>query len=602
MPLTAGCGCSLYGLVCDRAAYHRRAANTACAPLDRHGAAAHAPRAVLCGLLPLLLLPPHLIVLSHCVQLGPAAREHLAEGRVQRQRHDVEEARLRLGDAAARAVHQRAHRQALGLLQVALPEQLLLQQRHPAAMHRARCSQVAQVRALERHLQHQRLLVVVHRLVRLPPAVHRRVRRPAQRLAAAAPAGPAAVELHLGLEHAVDGKVLLHVRRQHHVDDLLADHLAHLVRHLGHEVVLVAVHELEGGRQVVVLHGRAVVVQHGQRVAHADEVVVVHALVLVVVDDGRQVARHQRRLVAVPVVDEAAADDQHVQRLQHVRRVDAVVVRVVGVPVLNLHQELDQLVLVQPPLVHDLAALEQRKRQHGQRPPIRHLVQLERVKLPVVHLGQHAHHLVRHVLGQRNEVAHALLRDGLRLDPQVRQRLVHVLRWLLLNLGRPLAAQQLDQRLRHLVVQHRLAVLHQLLVEVDGLPQVARVQDGVAQVHGLARAHLMPAHDLVQQLERLVRRRVDVDSWLVHGVALRQRLLQLRLQPLVLLLELLFQCLDLGDVLLAHEHCLLMRNGVRERPHLIQHPAVFPWMPLAPPQLREPVAWLVLLEDDAHGF
>eukprot|EP00983_Pelagomonas_calceolata_P131115 1161744-Pelagomonas_calceolata.AAC.10 len=55
--------------------------------------------------------------------------------------------------------------------------------------------------------------------------------------------------------------------------------------HLGHEVELLPVHELERGRQVVVLHGATVIIQHRQVVADAHQVVVVHALVLVIVDN-----------------------------------------------------------------------------------------------------------------------------------------------------------------------------------------------------------------------------------------------------------------------------------------------------------------------------
>ena len=44
---------------------------------------------------------------------------------------------------------------------------------------------------------------------------------------------------------------------------------------------------------MVVLHGAGIVVQQGQRVARLDEEVVVDAPVLVVVDDGGQVAGNE---------------------------------------------------------------------------------------------------------------------------------------------------------------------------------------------------------------------------------------------------------------------------------------------------------------------
>ena len=49
-------------------------------------------------------------------------------------------------------------------------------------------------------------------------------------------------------------------------------------------------HQQEGGRNVVVLHRACIVVQQSQRVTGLDQEVVVHASVLVVVDDSGEVA------------------------------------------------------------------------------------------------------------------------------------------------------------------------------------------------------------------------------------------------------------------------------------------------------------------------
>ena len=57
-------------------------------------------------------------------QQGLAAREIRAEGLVQRQRHDTEEARLRLGDALLGAVHERADGEVGPALHIALDEEL----------------------------------------------------------------------------------------------------------------------------------------------------------------------------------------------------------------------------------------------------------------------------------------------------------------------------------------------------------------------------------------------------------------------------------------------------------------------------------------------
>ena len=58
----------------------------------------------------------------------------------------------------------------------------------------------------------------------------------------------------------------------------------------GEKGILVLAHEQEGSGHMMVLHRADVVVQQGQRVARLDEEVVVDAVVLVVVDNGGQVA------------------------------------------------------------------------------------------------------------------------------------------------------------------------------------------------------------------------------------------------------------------------------------------------------------------------
>ncbi len=63
---------------------------------------------------------------------------------------------LRLGDAVLLAVHERRDAERVVLLAVALPEELLLEERDPLAVHGPRRRQVAQVGALERHLRQAR--------------------------------------------------------------------------------------------------------------------------------------------------------------------------------------------------------------------------------------------------------------------------------------------------------------------------------------------------------------------------------------------------------------------------------------------------------------
>eukprot|EP00955_Chlamydomonas_euryale_P039573 351461-Chlamydomonas_euryale.AAC.2 len=104
---------------------------------------------------------PHLHVCLRRLVQRRALREDVFERREERHDDDLEEARLALCDAVLAAVHERRHGQVCRTLCVALPEHLLLQAAYPLAVHGARARQVAQVGHLERHLQHQRALLVV---------------------------------------------------------------------------------------------------------------------------------------------------------------------------------------------------------------------------------------------------------------------------------------------------------------------------------------------------------------------------------------------------------------------------------------------------------
>lgn len=97
----------------------------------------------------------------------------------------------------------------------------------------------------------------------------------------------------------------------------------------------------------MVLHRRAVVVENGKGVARSDQIVIVDALVLVVMDDGREVAGEEGGVVAEALVHELPAAEDYVQALEDVGGVDAVVVGVVGVPIFDEEEEADELGLVE---------------------------------------------------------------------------------------------------------------------------------------------------------------------------------------------------------------------------------------------------------------
>ena len=96
--------------------------------------------------------------------------------------------RLALRDALLVAVHERRNWVAPCLLQIPLPEHLLLQQVHPAEVHVLGAGQVAQVRALEGHLQAVAMSYICRQLQGVIPAEGWQVHGPSGRVRPTSPA------------------------------------------------------------------------------------------------------------------------------------------------------------------------------------------------------------------------------------------------------------------------------------------------------------------------------------------------------------------------------------------------------------------------------
>mmetsp|Transcript_47405 Transcript_47405/g.115436 ORF Transcript_47405/g.115436 Transcript_47405/m.115436 type:complete len:297 (-) Transcript_47405:1114-2004(-) len=188
--------------------------------------------------------------------------------------------------------------------------------------------------------------------------------------------------LQIGLEPRHNGHVLRHVRREHHVDDHLAEGCLLVVRHAVDEVALWLPKDPKCRRQVVVLIGRPVVGVDGPLIACLDEEVVVETLVLEVVDEGCDEGGEE--LEAANEALHPALGEQHVDRLHHVGHVRRAVVRVVLLPTLDGAQELHQLHVVEVEFLDEVVLKEDVPREDLQGEPVRLLLELEHVEAPLV--------------------------------------------------------------------------------------------------------------------------------------------------------------------------------------------------------------------------
>mmetsp|Transcript_40398 Transcript_40398/g.89714 ORF Transcript_40398/g.89714 Transcript_40398/m.89714 type:complete len:208 (+) Transcript_40398:2089-2712(+) len=110
-----------------------------------------------------MLLHPVLVVLAGHTEDGLRCLVHPREVVHEWQNHKVKEPYLALGHALLGAVKQRGNWHAGRLLTVTLQEKLLLEAAHPADVDMQGRTDVANVSALERHLERQDSLVLIKR-------------------------------------------------------------------------------------------------------------------------------------------------------------------------------------------------------------------------------------------------------------------------------------------------------------------------------------------------------------------------------------------------------------------------------------------------------
>mmetsp|Transcript_124119 Transcript_124119/g.397241 ORF Transcript_124119/g.397241 Transcript_124119/m.397241 type:complete len:294 (+) Transcript_124119:118-999(+) len=282
----------------------------------------------------------------HADRLGKGFQERSEE----RKHHVVEEANLGLRDPRLVAIHQEGDAvEAELLLPVALLEELRLQAVHPAQVLVPAQGQVAQVRTLDRKLQHD---------VRVP----RRSR------------SHGAVTLGLGeaLEVLEQPAVLRHVRGQDQVHDEAPEVEGLLRAQALHEVQLRLQQQPPSRRHVVLLIRAAVVVGDGPLGLRLDQEVVRDAQVLKVVHRGGQHRRehdeatpsgrllHHLHQANFHGIQQAAVCEQHVREVQHGGTVGPIVVLVrVRVACLDSQEILLQLVRIQPEHLHQAMPVDQ---------------------------------------------------------------------------------------------------------------------------------------------------------------------------------------------------------------------------------------------------
>mmetsp|Transcript_3074 Transcript_3074/g.11137 ORF Transcript_3074/g.11137 Transcript_3074/m.11137 type:complete len:607 (+) Transcript_3074:791-2611(+) len=307
-------------------------------------------------------------------------------------------------------------------------------------------------------------------------------------------------------------------------------------------------------------------------------------------DDSRQQSRGD--LVVPRQAGPEALGQKDVHGLKHVRHVNPVVVGVVGVPLLDLQAELEELRVVDLKGLVQVEPGEEVARQHGQGVAVGALLEPEGVEEPLVHGLQDLRdgcagtRLSRRSRGRRLQ--------GLPLPLPLRLLVVVVVQ---LHRGVPgqrpphvgvlpgakrltgdglgVGIEHLEQGQAHLALKAGLVAQQHLLQPVGGA-QVASPQRPLQSAELLLRGLVAP-DDALQQVDGLVHGAVQVEGLAlvpVRAVKLRLQDLVLRAQVVVLSLELQLQPLGLLQVGLVHQDCALVRHGVPRGPHLELHPPV----------------------------
>mmetsp|Transcript_47754 Transcript_47754/g.136389 ORF Transcript_47754/g.136389 Transcript_47754/m.136389 type:complete len:542 (+) Transcript_47754:117-1742(+) len=258
---------------------------------------------------------------------------------------ELEEAQLGVGQVHGLAVIERLHGQTQGLLEVALQEELLEEERGPVLAQPPGLHGVGDVGEVKEGGPHELAHVWgrqdVHHLGRGAglPVAEVRLHGHVQGLR---------VDLHGHLELLHHGEVVLVVRAQDGVDADLARLAVGERRQPREDLVARAVRELEEPRAVHVFQWRLVVVPDRQLVGRLDEEGVVEPRMPYVVPDGTD---HQREaLMDAEEVLRAGHGEAAEQREGHVGRVDpAVVADLLGIAV-GLGRGLHEPGLAGPPL------------------------------------------------------------------------------------------------------------------------------------------------------------------------------------------------------------------------------------------------------------
>mmetsp|Transcript_8202 Transcript_8202/g.26969 ORF Transcript_8202/g.26969 Transcript_8202/m.26969 type:complete len:522 (+) Transcript_8202:728-2293(+) len=344
---------------------------------------------------------------------------------------------------------------------------------------------------------------------------------------------------HLALDARHHVEVLGHVGREH----ILDDHVPQLPPRVAGEraqqgVELAGLHQ--GLVQALVLNHRLVIVDLRRRAPRLDHIVVGHARVQVVVHHGREHGREQRQVPLRPHRYQLPGDPTAVEHRRqpngHVGGVRAAVIGVVEVPRLDPHEVHNEVRLAQPqglqqlPVPHDA---ECRHHQHaptlvGHRP-----LQLEDVQRKVVpnvekearvedgegHIGEVHRGGIRLLVGDvegclaKYHIERALVATRLGRIDLLPQRALHLRRAVVLRLGN-LPACKLevpDEVAAELgVLGHRLDVGR---VDVVALEEaLAHIPRDLLQLLAAFRGPELAVGDLLEQLDRLVEGRVQVDG------------------------------------------------------------------------------------------
>lgn len=321
--------------------------------------------------------------------------EDFDDSREARLDDEVDEADLTLGDVRRLSVVELADGELVLLLQVALLEKLNEDEVGPQAAQVPRLRRVRDVGQVEHEADEELLIFGTHRVE--------------------------VIVSHPTVQVTQLRKVLRHVSCKYCLNDHLPDSLEVSARHAHLPVaILVARHQLERCRQMVILEHAHIVVPHRNLVVHVNQEDIVDAWVLEIVQGCTYVTAHLLEVVKFNLIFDSTIDSKVVKGLADIRSVRLVVVSDNLVPSCQTSHEAHEVCKVYVAASDQAVLGENPGQDHCEFSVVRVLPQLENVEIVTVYFSQL-------VLGLRTQLKHLRKHYLRQLSAQFREDCLGVL-------------------------------------------------------------------------------------------------------------------------------------------------------------------------------